>query len=328
MFRNKEIRLLSFCFVLWFSAVLLLSSVLEKSTSFFLIVASLGYGAMFYYFLRWRYHRISELTEEIDQVLHHSEKVFISQEEEGELSILESEIAKMTTRIRDQNEALSKEKKHLADALADIAHQLRTPLTAAELIINRLESCENKLERQNLLQETSSLFRQMDQLLTALLKLSRLDAGIVTFEKVDIVVADLIEQVARRCAISMELHDIDLKMAVSKDIRIHADPVWMAEAIQNIIKNAIESIGDGGSISVAAQSTALYTEIVISDDGPGLNQKDLLHLFERFYRGGESTSTGFGIGLALSKAIIVRLGGTIQAKNRLDGHGAMFIIRF
>lgn len=328
MFRNKEIRLLSFGFVLWFFAVLLLSSVLEKSAAFFLVVASLGYGAMFYYFLRWRYHRIAELTEEIDQVLHHSEKVFISQEEEGELSILESEIAKMTTRIRDQNEALSKEKTHLADALADIAHQLRTPLTAAELIINRLESCENKLERQKLLQETSSLFRQMDQLLTALLKLSRLDAGIVAFEKVDIVLADLIEQVARRCAISMELHDIDLKVTVSKDIRIHADPVWMAEAIQNIIKNAIESIGDGGRISVAAQSTALYTEIVISDDGPGLNQQDLLHLFERFYRGGESTSSGFGIGLALSKAIIVRLGGTIQAKNRFDSHGAMFIIRF
>ncbi len=328
MFRNKEIRLLSFCFVLWFIIALILSIMLEKSTSSILIIATLGYSAMFYYFVRWRYHRISELTEEIDQVLHHSEKVFISQEEEGELSILESEIAKMTIRIRDQNEALLKEKKHLADALADIAHQLRTPLTAAELIVNRLDCCENKLEHENLLQEISALFRQMDQLLTILLKLSRLDAGIVSFEKADIIVMELIEQVARRCAISMELHDIDLEIEMTKDIKIYADPIWMAEAIQNIIKNAIESIGNGGSISISAQSTPLYTEIVISDNGPGLSQQDLLHLFERFYRGRKSTSTGFGVGLALSKAIIVHLGGTIQAKNRVDGHGAMFIIRF
>jgi signal transduction histidine kinase len=111
-------------------------------------------------------------------VLHNADHLYIGEVDEGELSILQSEITKMTLRIREQNQALKKEKEHLADSLADIAHQLRTPLTSVNLILSLLENNSNEHERKALIRETKELFVQMDWLLTSLLKLSRLDAGI------------------------------------------------------------------------------------------------------------------------------------------------------
>ena len=139
-------------------------------------------------------------------MLHNADQIYISESEEGELSILQSEITKMTMRIREQNSALRKEKEHLADSLADIAHQLRTPLTSANLILSLLENASDENERKNLMRETEELFVQMDWLLTTLLKLSRLDAGIVVFQSVQVNVRELIKSAVHPFLISMELH--------------------------------------------------------------------------------------------------------------------------
>ncbi len=260
-------------------------------------------------------------------MLHYGEHMDIGQEEEGELSILRSEITKMTLRIREQNDALKREKKHLADSLADIAHQLRTPLTSLNLILSLLENEPGKEERRQLLREGEELFSQVDWLLTSLLKLSRLDAEIVDFKSEVSQVRKLVDAALSPLLIPMELHDITLDKSLPEDAWIAGDAGWLSEALRNILKNCMESAGDGGRIEVSCADTLLYTEIAIRDNGAGFGPEELHHAFDRFYRGKKERAAGYGIGLALSKNIIVRQGGTITARNHPEG-GALFMIRF
>ncbi len=286
-----------------------------------------AFGILFFRFTRGRYQRIAELSEQIDLVLHYGERMEISREEEGELSILQSEITKMTQRIREQNDALRREKKYLADSLADIAHQLRTPLTSLSLILSLLENAEDHKEQRRLLWEGEKLFSQVDWLLTSLLKLSRLDAGIVDFKTEDIQAEKLLESALQPLLIPMELHHITLIKNISGNIQICGDIGWLSEAVRNILKNCMESAGDGGRIEICCRDTLLYTEVTIHDSGAGFEPEELRHIFDRFYRGKKENASGYGIGLALSKTIIVRQGGTLTAKNHPEG-GAFFTVRF
>lgn len=327
MFRNREIRRFSFLLAAITSVSVLVGFAIHPAAGGLALVLAAAFGGAFFVFTKARYKRIARISEQIDRVLHNTEHLYISESEEGELSILESEITKMTLRIREQNDALKQEKQHLADSLADIAHQLRTPLTSANLILPLLENSLDKNERKALLRETEELFGQMDWLLTSLLKLSRLDAGIVVFQNEWIEVDSLIDAALRPFQIPMELHNIDLQVNIPKGIRIQGDSGWLSEAIQNILKNCIESSGDNGKIEIACEDTLLFTQIAIHDSGKGFAKEDLLCLFDRFYRGKSSNASGYGIGLALCKTIIIRQSGTITAKNHPQG-GAIFSIRF
>ena len=327
MFRNKEIRWLGYgCLIV---AILGAAAgfLIDRAAGMLVLGVTGGFGGLFFVFMRVRYRKIAELSELIDLVLHYGERVDIGEEEEGELSILRSEITKMTVRIREQNDALKREKKHLADSLADIAHQLRTPLTSANLVLTLMENDPDKGERKKLLRECEELFSQMDWLLTSLLKLSRLDAGIVEFNTEDVDVAGLVEEAVSPLLIPMELHDITLQKDVPADIRITGDAGWLSEAIKNILKNCMESAGDGGKIEIACEDTLLYTELTVKDNGAGFEPEQLHHIFDRFYRGKKENASGYGIGLALSKTIINRQNGTVTAKNHPAG-GALFTIRF
>lgn len=268
-----------------------------------------------------------QISEQIDLVLHNADHLFITESEEGELSILESEITKMMLRIREQNDALKKEKEHLTDSLADIAHQLRTPLTSITLILSFLETNPDKEERKSLLRETEDLLVRMDWLLTSLLKLSRLDAGIVVFQKEPVELKQVFTAALRQLMIPLELHNISLQINVPKGILISGDVNWLSEAIQNILKNCMENAGDNGKIEITCEDNLLFTELTIHDSGTGFKKEELPCLFNRFYRGKNSSTAGYGIGLALCKTIITGQGGTITAKNHPQG-GAMFIIRF
>ncbi len=327
MFRNKEIRWLGYgCLIV---AILGAAAgfLIDRAAGMLVLGVTGGFGGLFFVFMRFRYRKIAELSELIDLVLHYGERVDIGEEEEGELSILRSEITKMTVCIREQNDALKREKKHLADSLADIAHQLRTPLTSANLVLTLMENDPDKGERKKLLWECEELFSQMDWLLTSLLKLSRLDAGIVEFNTEDVDVAGLVEEAVSPLLIPMELHDITLQKDVPADIRITGDAGWLSEAIKNILKNCMESAGDGGKIEIACEDTLLYTELTVKDSGAGFEPEQLHHIFDRFYRGKKENASGYGIGLALSKTIITRQNGTVTAKNHPAG-GALFTIRF
>lgn len=327
MLRNREFRQFAILFSFMAVAAVSFGFVINVAAGILMFVSAAAFGIAFFIFTKARYNSIVQISEQIDLVLHNMDNVYIGEANEGELSILHSEISKMTLRIREQNDALKKEKAHLADSLADIAHQLRTPLTSANLILSLLENNPEESERRKMAKETEELLLHMDWLLTSLLKLSRLDAGIVSFQKEPVAVDSLIHLAVRPLLIPMELHDVGLQIEVPKGILISGDMIWLSEAVQNILKNCMESVGDDGEIQINCEDNLLFTEITIHDNGAGFKKEDLPRLFDRFYRGKSENATGYGIGLALCKKIITRQGGTITAKNHLKG-GAVFAIRF
>ncbi|MCQ2015250.1 MULTISPECIES: sensor histidine kinase [Clostridium] len=327
MFRNKEFQKFSILFLLMAAVFAMVGFVINVYAGILSIISSAVFGIVFFMFTKSRYKSIAKISDEIDLVLHNDDHLYITESNEGELSILQSEIRKMTLRIREQNDALKKEKEHLADSLADIAHQLRTPLTSVNLILSLLENSNDENELKKFKREAEELLLQMDWLITSLLKISRLDAGIVVFKSEEIDVNKLISTALRPFLISIELHNIDLQIHVEKGIVIHGDSGWLSEALQNIFKNCIESVGDNGRFQITCENNQLFTEIVIHDSGDGFKKEDLPYLFKRFYRGKNTDATGYGIGLALCRMIITRQGGTITAKNHMQG-GAVFSIHF
>ncbi len=278
-------------------------------------------------YLHNRNQKIRHMTAEIDKVLHNADHICISDGDEGELSVLQSEIVKMTQRIREQNHSLKREKEHLADSLADIAHQLRTPLTSVNMVLTFLETADDINERRALLREADSLLRRMDSLLTVLLKLARLDAGVIELKIEQTDLQSVIENALLPLEIPMELLGVDVRKNIQKNVSVMADGIWLSEALQNILKNCMDSAGENGTIEIDCEDTLLYTLITIHDSGNGFRSEDIPYLFERFYRGKHSKSTGFGIGLALSKTIIDRHGGIVAAGNHPAG-GALFTIKF
>lgn len=327
MFRNREFR--RFAIVFFFIAVvsIMIGFAINAASGVLAACSAAVFGAVFLAFTKARYKSIARISNQIDLVLHHDDRLYIGEADEGELSILQSEITKMTLRIREQNDALKKEKKHLADSLADIAHQLRTPLTSTNLILSLLVETPDEKKWKNLVREAEALLAQMDWLLTSLLKLSRLDAGIVMFQSGRINMSSLISAALRPFLISMELHNIVLQTEVPEGLNIQGDADWLSEALQNIFKNCMESVGGNGKIEIVCTDNPLFVETVIQDNGGGFAKEDLPHLFDRFHRGKNENATGYGIGLALCKMIITRQGGTVTAKNHPQG-GAMFVIRF
>ncbi len=275
-----------------------------------------------------RYRNIAELSNEIDKILHNSNKFDLKRFSEGELAVLQSEIYKMTVRLREQAEALKKDKKYLADSLADISHQIRTPLTSINLIMNFLAEEElSDKRRYSLVRELSQLLSRIDWLISTLLKISRLDAGTVKFAEDRVMVSELIKRASEPIAISMDLRNQQLIISADGNESFEGDLAWTSEAIENILKNCMEHTPDGGAIKIEAKETPIYTELVISDTGPGIPPEDLPHIFERFYKGKHSSKGSVGIGLALARMIIAAQNGTIKAGNSIDG-GAQFTVRF
>ena len=176
MLRNREFRQFAILFALMSAASVALGFAISTAAGLLLSFSCAAFGAAFFVFTKIRYNRIALLSSQIDLVLHNAGRLDLGEMDEGELSILHSEITKMMQRIREQNDALRQDKIRLADSLADIAHQLRTPLTSANLILSLLSDTADENERRAFLRETEELLVQMDWLITSLLKLSRLDA--------------------------------------------------------------------------------------------------------------------------------------------------------
>lgn len=290
------------------------------------LCAALAGGGLHWRFVHRRYREIAELSQSLDRVLHGQEQL-LEDNAEGELAILRSEIAKMTLRLKESTDRLREEKQELTRALADISHQLRTPLTSMNLSLSLLarEGADER-RRLALTRELKRSMERIDWLVETLLKLSRLDAGVVVFEPKPLTAAELTRQAAQALRIPMELREQRFE-AELVDATLTVDPAWTAEALGNILKNCVEHTPTGGTIAVTARQTPLFTEISVTDTGPGIDPEDLPHLFERFYRGKNADENSVGIGLALARQIVSAQNGTLQAANRPEG-GARFTMRF
>lgn len=273
-----------------------------------------------------RNRKLKKLSLDLDRLLHDGTPLPIREYQEGELSILASQLQKVTLRLVESAEQSNADKEQLADALANISHQLRTPLTAMNLTAALLSDSElTQQRRSELNMELRSLLNRTEWLVEALLKLSKLDAGTVTMAKENVSLRALIRRSAAPLEVPMELRDQTLLISCG-DESLTIDPVWTAEALGNILKNCMEHTPAGGTISITGEETALYTAITVEDTGSGFDPQDIPHLFERFYKGTNASETSYGIGLALARTIITAQNGTIQAMNGTKG--ARFEIKF
>ena len=272
-----------------------------------------------------RYKKIQQLSADINCILHEDAHISFDKYEEGELAILESEVQKMVVRLREQQSQLLADKKYLADSIADISHQIRTPLTSINLLISFLSEPDIAEEkRQKIIRELYELLSRIDWLIATLLKISKLDAGTIQLKKETVAMKSLIKESVEPLLIPIELRGLELQIEAQG--QFVGDVNWTSEAIGNIVKNCMEHTQAGGCLKVIASENALYREIVIEDMGNGIAPEDLPHIFERFYKGKNSGDKSFGVGLALARGIINAQNGTVKAENKKEG-GAKFTIK-
>ncbi len=290
------------------------------------LISWLAAIAAYYLTQRRRYLRLQKMARDLEGLLQHGKKLPLEEYQEGELSILACQIQKIALHLAEAAQTVQADKLLLADSLADISHQLRTPLTAMNLTASMLSQRELSHDRRlALTHELRELLGRTQWLVEALLKLSKLDAGTVTMTKEPVCVAALIRRAAEPLSIPMELRSQRLVVRCEGE-QFVGDLVWSGEALGNILKNAMEHTPQDGTITVTAQETPLYTQITVEDTGEGFALEDIPHLFDRFYKGKNASGSSYGIGLALARRVIVAQGGTVQAVR--SPTGAKFVIKY
>ncbi len=275
--------------------------------------------------------RIEELSDYLEQV-NMGKAVVLSVSGEDLFSKLEDEIYKTVTFLYQTKDAAVQAKNDFAENLSNIAHQIKTPITAISLSLQTLSEMPMKKEyEKDRMEQIKKQLNRLIHLEESLLVLSRLDAGTLMFQKEDVDVFTLLVLAADNLQELFADSGTFIDIPESGEMAVTADLNWTMEAVINVMKNCMEH-NAGGTVHCSYGQNPLYTEILIWDEGDGFAKEDIPHLFKRFYRGknadagGNIRGSGIGIGLALSKEIIEHQNGTIRAKNLPNG-GACFEIR-
>ena len=273
-----------------------------------------------------RYQRLYELNNYLALVCSGRYDLDICSNTEGELSILSNNLYKVITLLRTQNDLLAQDKVRLADSLADISHQLKTPLTSMMMMTDLLREETDPEKQTEFIEVMETQLGRMRWLILNLLKLSKLDAGTIELKSEKRSLGNTLQEAMQPFLVMMELKEITL-LDQTEDFSYKGDQHWTAEAIGNIIKNCIEHMEKGGHLTLRTARTHIYDALYITDDGCGIAPKDLPHIFERFYQGSSPSGESVGIGLALSKAILEKERASIRAEST-EGEGTTFELRF
>lgn len=285
------------------------------------ILGLLLYFFTFFYRNKRETARIRALAEYLEQV-NIGKAVILSTSGEDDFSKLEDEIYKTVTFLYHTKESAVQARNDFAENLSNIAHQIKTPITAISLSIQMMKQ---ESESKHLEQVEKQLLR-LTHLEEALLVLSRLDAGTLLLQKDEVDVFTLLVLAADNLQELFVSSGTSIDISELGEMLVVVDLDWTMEAMMNLMKNCMEH-NAGGTIHCSYAQNPLYTEILIWDDGEGFAKEDIPYLFERFYRGQNAGEGGIGIGLSLAKEIVERQNGTIRAKNK-PGGGAFFEIRF
>ena len=289
--------------------------------AFFFVVGALLFLLTFLWKNKLEARRIQALADYLEQV-NRGKAIILSTSGEDDFSKLEDEIYKTLTFLYQTREAAVQARNDFAENLSNIAHQIRTPITAISL---SLQMMRQEPDGRHLKQVEKQL-RRLTRLEEALLVLSRIDAGTLPLQRKEVDVFTLLVLAADNLQELFKGSGTSIEIPEAGGMMIMADLDWTMEAVMNLMKNCMEH-GKGGEVHCSYAQNPLYTEILIWDEGEGFAKEDIPHLFERFYRGQNAGEGGIGIGLALAKEIVERQNGTISAKNRRGG-GALFEIRF
>ena len=273
--------------------------------------------------------KLQEITKYIEEINNKNYKLDIEDNTEDELSILKNEIYKTTVMLKEVAENSVKDKVNLKDSLSDISHQLKTPLTSMSIMVdNIMDNPEmDSKTRNEFIKDIRREIININFLVNSLLKLSKLDANSVYFINKEVYVEEIILESIKNVSVLCDLKNIDILVDGNKQIKINCDLKWQVEAITNILKNCVEHSKDNSKIEIFYEENNVYTKIEIKDYGVGIDKEDLIHIFERLYKGKNSSNESVGIGLALSKSIIENNNGYIGVESEIR-KGSLFIIKY
>ena len=280
----------------------------------------------FYFFIKI-YRDIKDMT---DYVYHSSEGreyEMKNKNQEGQIGLLKTEIMKMTTVLKEKVALLHSEKIFLNDTISDISHQLKTPMTSLMLLTDLMYNDLDKEKKIEFLDRTNAQLSRMDWLIKSMLKLSKLEAKVIDFKTDKVNINELIRRSISPLSVPMELKNISLNINGDKEASYIGDIEWSSEALGNIIKNCVEHTKEGGTLDITYEENPIYSEIIIKDNGEGIDKDDIQNIFKRFYKGKNSKSDSVGIGLAMAKSIIESQNGDIYVKSKKN-RGSEFHITF
>lgn len=273
--------------------------------------------------------KIAEINEYIKQINNKNYILKIEENDNGELSKLRNELYKTTVLLKETAEISEKEKESLSTAIADISHQLKTPLTSIRIMLDNIQDNPDmeKTVRDDFLADISKQIDWISSLVISLLKIAKFDAGTIKMENNEINAKNLIDNIVSNLAILIESKNIEIITNVDENATFIADYKWQQEALTNILKNAIEHSKQNSKIYITVENTSLFLKIIIKDEGSGIDKEDLKHIFQRFYKTKNSSENSIGIGLPLAKAIIEQSNGYIKVETKY-GEGTSFEVKY
>ena len=287
-----------------------------------IIVFSILWMIIIFEYLKRRDKKINQITQYINEIKNRKYELDINENSEDELY-------KITVMLKEESEISKKDKENLKMSVEDISHQLKTPLTSITIMLDNLKDNPNMDEntKQKFIFEISKQIDWINWLVISMLKLSKLDANVVQFYEEKINLKKFIDEIVKNLEIPIEIKNQQIVIEGNEKASFIGDYKWQQEAVTNIIKNCIEHNKDNGKIYIRYEENTLFTKITIKDEGEGISKEDLKHIFERFYKGQNSSENSVGIGLALAKNIIEKNKGMISCKSELD-KGTEFVIKY
>ena len=262
-------------------------------------------------------NRINKIIKDLEKINNKNYEINIEENEEGNLSILKNELYKTTIMLKEQAENSYNDKINLKSSLEDISHQLKTPLTSINIMLdNILDNPE--MDDETKLDFITDIKRETNNinfLIQALLKLSKFDTNTVKFNNEENDLKQIINEAIKNVSVLCDLKNIKIIFNCENNLNLICDKKWQIESLTNIVKNCVEYSEENNKININVENNKIYYLIKIKDYGKEINKKDLNHIFERFYKGKNSKNDSIGIGLALSKAIIEKNNGKVWVES-------------
>ena len=278
---------------------------------------------------RARDREIEALTSYLKEIAAGADALHPEENSEDALSKLKNEICKLTVLLRETAGENARQRQALSSSLADIAHQIKTPLTSALILLDNIADAPDMDEatRADFISDARAQLRRVSELCVALLRLSSFDAGTVRLRPERLTPRRLIEAALKNVSVLMDVRGVTAEVSGDLDAPFTADLYWQTEALANIIKNAVEHSEENGVVYITAQNAGLFVSVRVRDTGSGIGEADLPHIFERFYKAENAGPDSFGVGLALAKAVIERDGGSVKAVSA-PGKGSTFTVAY
>ena len=271
---------------------------------------------------------IKSITKYIEEINKKNYSLHIDEISEDELSILKTEIYKTTVMLKEIADTSLQDKKDLKKSLEDISHQLKTPLTSILIMLDNLidDPDMDKKTREDFIVDIKREVTNINFLVQSILKLSKFDANTIKFINEENFLKDIVLESCKHLSALCDLKSIKINIKGDDKAKIQCDFMWQVEALTNIIKNCIEHSHENNGIDISYEQNNVYSSITIKDYGDGIDKKEIPHIFERFYKGKNSSSDSIGIGLALSKTIIENNNGMIDVES--NQNGTTFTIKY